>query len=78
MLVLLFFTIWHGRQKMLKTSTMISYIQRDEMQHAYFISQFIRILLTENPEMNTEENIDYIYHSSIKRSNWKKNGLILF
>lgn len=49
------------RMKMLKTSTMISYIQRDEMQHAYFISQFIRILLTENPEMNTKENIDYIY-----------------
>lgn len=34
------------QQKMLRTSTMISYIQRDEMQHAYFISQFIRILLT--------------------------------
>lgn len=49
------------RQKMLKTSTMISYIQRDEMQHAYFIAQFIRILLTENPELNTQENIDYIY-----------------
>ena len=49
------------QQKMLKTSTMISYIQRDEMQHAYFISQFIRILLTENPELNTEENIEYVY-----------------
>ena len=51
------------RQKMLKTSTMISYIQRDEMQHAYFISQFIRILLSENPELNTEENVDYIYRT---------------
>ncbi|WP_338470738.1 ribonucleotide-diphosphate reductase subunit beta [Niallia sp. XMNu-256] len=51
------------RQKMLKTSTMISYIQRDEMQHAYFISQFIRILLTENPEINTKENIDYMYET---------------
>jgi ribonucleoside-diphosphate reductase beta chain len=45
------------QQKMLKTS----YIQRDEMQHAYFISQFIRILLSENPDLNTEENIQYIY-----------------
>lgn len=54
------------RQKMLKTSTMISYIQRDEMQHAYFISQFIRILLTENPEMNSQENIDYIYETMNK------------
>ncbi|PSL40174.1 ribonucleoside-diphosphate reductase beta chain [Planomicrobium soli] len=49
------------QQKMLKTSTMISYIQRDEMQHAYFIAQFIRIMLTENPELNTEENIQYVY-----------------
>ncbi|WP_298831245.1 ribonucleotide-diphosphate reductase subunit beta [uncultured Planococcus sp.] len=49
------------QQKMLKTSTMISYIQRDEMQHAYFIAQFIRIMLTENPELNSDENIQYIY-----------------
>ena len=51
------------QQKMLKTSTMISYIQRDEMQHAYFIAQFIRILLTENPSLHTEENINYIYRA---------------
>ncbi|MED3563191.1 ribonucleotide-diphosphate reductase subunit beta [Bacillus xiapuensis] len=51
------------QQKMLKTSTMISYIQRDEMQHAYFITQFIRILLRENPELNTEENVEYIYQT---------------
>jgi len=49
------------KQKMLKTSTMISYIQRDEMQHAYFISQFVRIMLTENPELNNEANIQYAY-----------------
>lgn len=40
---------------------MISYIQRDEMQHCYFMTQFIRILLTENPSLNTEENIQFIY-----------------
>ncbi|MRG87565.1 ribonucleotide-diphosphate reductase subunit beta [Salinibacillus xinjiangensis] len=51
------------QQKMVKTSTMISYIQRDEMQHAYFITQFVRILLTENPELNTEDNIQYVYDS---------------
>ncbi|MDQ0153850.1 ribonucleotide-diphosphate reductase subunit beta [Robertmurraya andreesenii] len=51
------------QQKMMKTSTMISYIQRDEMQHAYFIAQFIRILLTENPELNTDENSEYVYSS---------------
>lgn len=51
------------QQKMMKTSTMISYIQRDEMQHAYFIAQFIRILLTENPELDTDENSEYVYSS---------------
>ncbi|MEH7081823.1 ribonucleotide-diphosphate reductase subunit beta [Neobacillus drentensis] len=49
------------QQKMLKTSTMISYIQRDEMQHAYFMAQFLRILLTENPELYSEVNMDYVY-----------------
>jgi ribonucleoside-diphosphate reductase beta chain len=33
------------------------------MQHAYFISQFIRILLTENPELHTDENIQYVYQT---------------
>jgi ribonucleoside-diphosphate reductase beta chain len=42
---------------------MISYIQRDEMQHAYFVAQFIRILLTENPELNTNANIEYVYQT---------------
>ncbi|OLS40686.1 ribonucleotide-diphosphate reductase subunit beta [Bacillus sp. MRMR6] len=51
------------QQKMLKTSTMISYIQRDEMQHAYFMAQFIRILLTENPELNTFKNMEYVYET---------------
>ncbi|QED48239.1 ribonucleotide-diphosphate reductase subunit beta [Cytobacillus dafuensis] len=49
------------QQKMLKTSTMISYIQRDEMQHAYFIAQFIRILQTENPELQTDLNTQFVY-----------------
>ncbi|MFS0864170.1 ribonucleotide-diphosphate reductase subunit beta [Fredinandcohnia sp. 179-A 10B2 NHS] len=51
------------QQKMLKTSTMISYIQRDEMQHAYFIAQFVRILLAENPELNNETNRKYVYET---------------
>ncbi|MFT4414872.1 ribonucleotide-diphosphate reductase subunit beta [Fredinandcohnia humi] len=51
------------QQKMLKTSTMISYIQRDEMQHAYFIAQFVRILLTENQELNNPENREYVYQA---------------
>jgi ribonucleoside-diphosphate reductase beta chain len=51
------------QQKMVKTSTMISYIQRDEMQHAYFVSRFLRLLMEENEELQSEENIAYIYET---------------
>lgn len=61
------------QQKMLKTSTMISYIQRDEMQHTYFITQLIRILLAENKELDTDENIDYIYQSIDKATTLEKD-----
>ncbi|WP_227394848.1 ribonucleotide-diphosphate reductase subunit beta [Jeotgalibacillus aurantiacus] len=49
------------QQKMLKTSTMISYIQRDEMQHAYFMGQFLRILLKEEPELNQVDQLEKVY-----------------
>ena len=39
-------------QKMLGTSTMISYIQRDEMQHGYFVAMLLRAILTERPELD--------------------------
>jgi ribonucleoside-diphosphate reductase beta chain len=60
------------QQKMLKTSTMISYIQRDEMQHAYFISMFLRLLLEENPDLNTKENVQYMYDSINQAVNLEK------
>jgi len=46
---------------MMGSSQMIGYIHRDEVQHAYAISQFVRYLLAEFPELNTKENIDFIY-----------------
>lgn len=48
-------------QLMLGTSTMIGYIQRDEVQHAYFFSQLVRYVLAENPELHTPENVKFIY-----------------
>lgn len=42
------------QQKMVGTSTMISYIQRDEMQHGHFVSMALRVLLTENPEIDED------------------------
>lgn len=58
-----FFYWLASQQKMTKSSTMISYIQRDEMQHAYFMGLLLRTLLTEYPELNTDENAQYIVDS---------------
>ena len=58
-----FFYWLASQQKMTKSSTMISYIQRDEMQHAYFIGMLIQTLMTEHPELHTQENAQYIVDS---------------
>lgn len=52
-----------SQQKMMKTATMISYIQRDEMQHSYFTTKVFQLILEEIPELNTEENINYVYQT---------------
>ncbi|MDW0114949.1 ribonucleotide-diphosphate reductase subunit beta [Sporosarcina saromensis] len=48
-------------QKMVGTSTMISYINRDELQHGKAISDIFRATLAENPAYNTEEFTEWIY-----------------
>lgn len=47
--------------KMVGTSTMVSYINRDELEHGRFISELFRATLGENPELNTEEFIEWVY-----------------
>ena len=47
--------------KMVGTSTMISYINRDELEHGRFISELFRATLSENPEYNNEEMIGWVY-----------------
>lgn len=49
--------------KMVGTSTMISYINRDELQHGRFISELFRATLAEHPEFNTEEFTNWVYDS---------------
>lgn len=49
------------QQKMVGTSTMISYINRDELQHGKFISELFRATLAENPAYNTEQFTDWVY-----------------
>jgi len=58
-----FFYALARRGKMLGTSTIIEFIQRDELQHCYFGSQLYRIILAENPELNTEENAKWVYET---------------
>lgn len=48
-------------QKMVGTSTMISYINRDELLHGKFIAELFRATLAENPEENTEELTEWVY-----------------
>lgn len=43
------------------TATMINYIQRDEMVHYDFVANLIQAMMTEYPELNNDENVQYIY-----------------
>src|SRR5699024_2916930 len=47
--------------KMVGTSTMISYINRDELEHGRFISELFRATLAENPEYNNDTFINWVY-----------------
>lgn len=47
--------------KMVGTSTMISYINRDELEHGKFISELFRATLAEYPEYNKKDFIDWVY-----------------
>src|SRR5699024_9989063 len=49
--------------KMVGTSTMISYINRDELEHGRFISEMFRATLGEKPEYNTPEFIEWVYEA---------------
>ncbi|WP_042221254.1 ribonucleotide-diphosphate reductase subunit beta [Oceanobacillus manasiensis] len=47
--------------KMVGTSTMISYINRDELEHGKFIAELFRASLDENPSHNTPEFTEWVY-----------------
>ena len=49
--------------KMVGTSTMVSYINRDELEHGRFIAELFRATLAENPEHNTPEFTDWVYQT---------------
>ena len=63
-------------QKMVGTSTMVSYINRDELQHGKAISDIFRAALAENPDYNTTKFTDWIYdqfgHSVEQEVAWSR------
>lgn len=64
------------QQKMVGTSTMISYINRDELQHGRFMGDLFRAVLAENPEYNTTEFCSWVYdqflHAVQQEINWSR------
>lgn len=60
-------------QKMLSTSQMISYIQRDEQQHCYFFAEVFKQLLVDFPELSSWENIEFVYDTIDKAVEYEIN-----
>lgn len=52
---------FNRNNKMFGTGTIIQYIQRDEVKHSYFQTVLVRDILTQYPELNTEEFADFVY-----------------
>lgn len=63
-------------QKMIQSNNMINLIKADETQHSEFFGMLNRIILAENPQLNTRENMDYavnfIKKCVAKEKEWAK------
>lgn len=66
-------------QKMVGTSTMISYIQRDENPHQYLTAQIIKLLIEENKDkinFDVEEFAHELFKDAVeKENNWSRHVL---
>ncbi|MBC1551760.1 ribonucleotide-diphosphate reductase subunit beta [Listeria booriae] len=51
------------QNKMTGTGKIISFINRDELAHSKFISEVIRAILGENPELQTDELVEYTHEA---------------
>ena len=57
------------QNRMAGTGKIISFINRDELAHTKFISEVIRAIVGENPELQTNELTDYIHQSFFQAVN---------
>ncbi|RXZ77937.1 ribonucleotide-diphosphate reductase subunit beta [Paenibacillaceae bacterium] len=55
-------------QKMVKTSTMISYINKDEFAHSYFMSLLLKLIISEYPEINKDGVFEVYVQNLFKRA----------
>ncbi len=67
-------------QKMVKTSTMISYINKDELTHAYFITSLLKLIMQEHPELNENGGFNSFVDKYMKEAveleiEWSKYAL---
>ncbi|MFK7678636.1 ribonucleotide-diphosphate reductase subunit beta [Bacillus sp. Wb] len=46
-------------QKMIGSNNMITLIKSDEAQHSEFFGTLLRMIMAENPQLNTRENMEY-------------------
>ncbi|MFT4196653.1 MAG: ribonucleotide-diphosphate reductase subunit beta, partial [Pseudoxanthomonas sp.] len=51
------------QNRMTGTGKIISFINRDELAHTKFISELIRAIVGENPELQTHELADYVHQA---------------
>jgi ribonucleoside-diphosphate reductase beta chain len=72
-------------QKMIGSNQMITLIKADEQQHSEFFGTFVRMLIAENPSLNTVENMEYavsfIREAVAREKKWARfifDGLDLF
>ncbi|HAA9364816.1 TPA_asm: ribonucleotide-diphosphate reductase subunit beta [Listeria monocytogenes] len=67
------------QNKMTGTGKIISFINRDELAHSKFISEVIRAILGENPELQTEELVEYTHdafrHAVELETEWSEEVL---
>lgn len=67
------------QNKMTGTGKIISFINRDELAHSKFISEVIRAILGENPELQTDALTEYTYaafrHAVELESEWSQEVL---
>ncbi|MFC7372695.1 ribonucleotide-diphosphate reductase subunit beta [Fictibacillus iocasae] len=66
-------------QKMISTSTMINYINRDEQLHVHLFCKLFRELLVQYPELNSSETEKFVQNSFKKaaqlEANWGRHVL---